>query len=511
MTQLRDHVLEKVSNLSEQWLLLLLLAAVLTATRFVERAGSEQLALTHIHSLRNQVFRHFLRLPPKAAQRINRGGLLMRLTGDLGAIRTWIIQGLVPIMTLSVWLGVATISLLMLDPTLVVLMMTLLALAVPVYWICGRALYRSSGNVRQQRARLISYTTEKISGVSLILSMNQAGRESRRFERLSHRLLKQQKHRALWVGLLRALTELTSLLLVGTLALAGYYRIENGSITMDQFVMITVFGLYLLPQLRRLGRVYEYWTLYRLACHKLERFMARKAHTDQGKKLEASVGEPVSIEIALPPPHPLVLTASAHTRVLLHDPADSLLPALKAGLQGGDVANMEFRINGVPIETLSATEQKRRVVIIDSYPMLWSGTVKHNLTYGMRRGGDEELERAVDVCGLTSTIERLEEGLETRIRPYAHPFSDQECFAIQVCRALLRKPSLILIDHPILRRSLSEYELMRNVERYFTGTLILASETTETPADWVDTVWDLSSTDLHETIVTRDPIDARVY
>lgn len=488
MVQLRDQIRGDAGNLSQQWGLLALLAAVLTASRFIERAGAEQLAVAHIHSVRQRIFRHFLSLPGNTARRINRGGLLMRLTGDLSAIRTWIIQGLVPLISLAIWLSVATATLMLLDPVLVALLLAMLLLAMPVYWLAGRALYNSSRRVRQQRTRLISHTTEKIAGISLILATNQMGREARRFERLSERLLRQQQQRARWVGMLRALTELTSLMLVGSLALVGHYRIEQGPLSTDQFVMITLFGLYMLPQFRRLGRVYEYWTGYRLGCHKLERFLARKVAPRKGERLTAATGQPLSVSLPLAEG---TLKAPPGARIMLSDPDNRLVTALQSALNAERLATLPVELNGTPLEQLSATETRRRIVIIGQALQLWGGSLRHNLTYGMRKGREEDLQTAIELCGLTPLVNRLEKGLDTPLKPHDHALTEHECFAIQVCRALLRRPSLLVVDHPGLHVALAQSALMKRVAESFTGTLILRTSADAERPDWVDTHWSI--------------------
>jgi ABC-type transport system involved in cytochrome bd biosynthesis fused ATPase/permease subunit len=260
--------------------------------------------------------------------------------------------------------------------------------------------------------------------------------------------------------------------------------------------MITVFGLYLLPQLRRLGRVYEYWTQYKLARYKLKRFLARKRAPVEGKRIRLGTGEPVDIEIELSG-KPL-FSAPAGSKIMLIDAQRSLASALIHMLDGGSTSEPMERIliNDTAVDSLSSTERKRRIVIVSSNVQLWSGTLKHNLTYGMRRGSDEELNHVLDICGLNPLIDRLAEGLETRLKPHSHSLADQECFGVQLCRALLRKPSLIVIDHPVAHQALLQGQQMADVAGYFKGTLIMLAETEIEPPDWIDTVWKYSETPL---------------
>ncbi|MBQ0757368.1 MAG: ABC transporter ATP-binding protein, partial [Amphritea sp.] len=65
----------------------------LAAGRYVERFYAELLAQRYIFELRQAVFEKSQRLPTKDFKVADKGGTLLRLTGDMTAIRNWIVQG----------------------------------------------------------------------------------------------------------------------------------------------------------------------------------------------------------------------------------------------------------------------------------------------------------------------------------------------------------------------------------------------------------------------------------
>lgn len=54
--------------------------------------SAEKLGQSYVHELRNQLFRHLLRLGHEGQQRTNTGAIMLRFSGDLTAVRNWISQ-----------------------------------------------------------------------------------------------------------------------------------------------------------------------------------------------------------------------------------------------------------------------------------------------------------------------------------------------------------------------------------------------------------------------------------
>lgn len=494
VVQVRNDVMNKTALGWGEVGMIVGLGVFLSLTRFVERAGAEQLALRYVHAVRNQIFGHFLQLPTPSAVKVSRGGLLLRLTGDLSALRNWIVQGMIPLLMLSIWFSVAIVALLMVDPVLVVVLAALILLSLPVYWIGGRRLYEAASDARNRRARLVSYTSERISGIALIQSMNQTGREKKRFGRHGRELLVSLKRRAYWVGILRGLTEFTSLALIGVLAIVGNYRVEQGVLPLDQFVMILVVALYLLPQLRRLGRVYEYWTQYRLAHSKLEYFVRRKTLRQSGKRLDLNTGEPVAVGLSMDDGS-TVFHAASGARIGVSGSRDtdgvSALQTL-VGLESAD--GFDFTLEGVAVQELSASERQRRIVLVSERFPLWHASISTNLRYGMRHTSPQEFEQIVELCGLPALIEHLPGQMRCKLGPRGTVLSSSDSFAVMLARALLRKPSLLAIDHPAATLDPASQRLVARVARNFAGTLIVTLPHAVAVPDWITDRWNLPDT-----------------
>ncbi|QLC74630.1 ABC transporter ATP-binding protein [Pseudomonas sp. LPB0260] len=496
--QIRNRIMAQEGPFLEGLLLLVPLVFLLSAGRFMERTVAEKLAQSYVHEVRTQIFEHFLCLPTADALRVGRGTLLMRLTGDLLALRNWLVEGVARMTVLTVWLSVALVTLLVLDPLLVAVLGGLAAAAVPIYWLGGRYFYDASSNTRKHRSRLMNYMSQRIAAVTLIQSVNQAGREARRFRRLSNDMHRWQLKRAQGGGWLRAGTEFISLTLVGLLALVGHSRVLSGHLSADEFVMVIIVSLYMLPQMRRLGRIYEYWTQYQLARFKLQRFLRRNPVAPGGRRLKLPVGAPVSVTLSIAAEGGVErrLSAPAGARVLLSGASGSGKSRLLRAMAGIEpMPGLSGSLDAISLDELAASERQRRIVLIGEPATFWQTSIRENLIYGMRRGDQPDIEQVIDLCGLRSLAERLPNGLDSRLGAKGIQLSSAEEFRLMLARGLLRRPSLLLIDHASASSDSTIDELLAKVGSTFPGTMIVARSDASKP-QWATKYWTLSAPPL---------------
>jgi ATP-binding cassette subfamily B protein len=112
-----------------------------------------------------------------------------------------------------------------------------------------------------------------------------------------------------------------------------------------------------------------------------------------------------------------------------------LLPA-----QAGTV-----RWNGRPVEDAAAFFVPPRAAYTPQVPRLFSGTVRENILLGFP-ASPASLERAVREAVLEPDLERLEDGLETRIGPRGRRLSGGQVQRTAAARMLVRQPDLLVFD-----------------------------------------------------------------
>lgn len=77
---------------------------------------------------------------------------------------------------------------------------------------------------------------------------------------------------------------------------------------------------------------------------------------------------------------------------------------------------------------------------------LFDDTVEFNIKYGNSDASEEDIDNVIDKCNLIDTINKLPEGLQSKVGERGAKISGGERQKISIARALLRNPSLILCD-----------------------------------------------------------------
>ena len=106
----------------------------------------------------------------------------------------------------------------------------------------------------------------------------------------------------------------------------------------------------------------------------------------------------------------------------------------------------EILVNGSPMTAIDTESFRRRVGIVFQDSLLVSGTIRDNITLRDPAFTQEDIDEAIALSGLEEVVKRLPLGLDTRVGLWGQSLSGGEMQRLAIARALIRKPSILVLD-----------------------------------------------------------------
>lgn len=134
-------------------------------------------------------------------------------------------------------------------------------------------------------------------------------------------------------------------------------------------------------------------------------------------------------------------------------------------------------IDGKPLTELNLSEYRHHISVVPQNSILFSGTVRENITYGLSGYSEEQLNKVVEMANLNEFVNNLPQGLDTRIGENGDKLSGGQKQRITIARALIRDPRILILDEATSALdNISEYHVQKAIASSIKGrtTFIVA-------------------------------------
>lgn len=134
-------------------------------------------------------------------------------------------------------------------------------------------------------------------------------------------------------------------------------------------------------------------------------------------------------------------------------------------------------IDGKSIKNLNLSCYRHQISVVSQNSILLAGTIRENITYGLHKYTDEELERVVEMANLKEFTDSLPLGLDTPVGERGDKLSGGQRQRITIARALIRNPKIFILDEATSALdNISEYHVQKAISSSIKGrtTFIVA-------------------------------------
>jgi ATP-binding cassette subfamily B protein len=495
-------------RLALPWLAgLLVIALAHAALSALEFSLCERIGFDTVRRLRMDIYVHMLGMTPRQIQHRSKGSLLLRLTGDLTMLRTWISRGIgrgtigLIVMTVGL-LAVAAMSMFM---AVAAAMTYLLGAALSL--TLGRKLRRLTATVRRSRSLLTSNIDEQIHALPVIQLFGRVDGERSRLSEQNDAMTEALIREARIRGLLRGVSAGAGWAAVVAVLGAGLYELAEGYITLGMLVAAATGVRHLSGPFRSLGFAHDHWRRAWVSRGKILQFLAsssRPLSTPLQAPLRVRRGaiefDGVGVAGAL---EDIRARIGAGERVAVMGPTGagkSTLLGLVARLAEADSG--EVLIDGTPVADATLASASRHIGMVAPDLPLMRGTLRRNVTYRRPSATDPEIWQVLLACGLDRFVAERPEGLDFWLAERGRNLAAGERQRLALARALIGYPRILLLDEPTANLDAESKAVFREVMSRYPGTVVLATHDPEEAVE-MDILWRLDRGRLVEVSSTR--------
>ncbi len=111
-----------------------------------------------------------------------------------------------------------------------------------------------------------------------------------------------------------------------------------------------------------------------------------------------------------------------------------------------DVSGGRVLIDGVDVREYPFAQLRGQMGIVPQQSVLFAGSIRDNMRWRSPNAGDKEILQALSVAQATEFIQKLPDGLDSRVEQGGKNFSGGQRQRLCIARALVGEPKLLLLD-----------------------------------------------------------------
>lgn len=441
--------------------------------------------------LRENLFGRVLGLSFAETDRFTAASLITRLTQDVNTVQHFLIMLLRMLVRQPLMCIGGCVMALMIDLRLAIILIVMLppigGLAYLGFRI-GRPLFAA---IQKRMDSLNTVLQETLAGIRLVKAFHRRDYEERRFDEVNRALAEQHVTVSKYMSALMPFTMfMMNLGILGVLWLGGLY-VRSGEMTVGEVMAMISYISQILFSFMGVAFVLNDFARAKVSSDRINEVLESASSVADtgnaghavtvGSSLEfrdvcfnysGATGTPVIQGLSFrlkPGEHAAVMGATGSGKSTLAH----LIPRFY------DVSSGSILVDGRDVREYPLATLREHMAIVLQEAVLFSGTISDNIRWGDEKATDAQVREAAVIAQADGFISRFQDGYDTVVGQRGVTLSGGQKQRIAIARAIIRKPSLLILDdcasaldvatekalHEALRRSLGGTTVLMIAQR----------------------------------------------
>ncbi len=449
---------DKFAILKVACLAVLAIAALDAISTYLEKYLTTSVGQWISHDLRRMVYAHIQRLSLAFHDEERTGDLISRVTSDIDAIQTFIMQGLLGILINVITLVGMIAVMFYLEWRFTLIALSVAPILFAVVYSYTRRIKKAARAVRKKEGELTSVVQEVLSSIRVVKAF---AREDYEVKRLEEESLEEVELALRARSLKAKLTPIVDLVVaVGTALVLwfGARLVLQGSLSAG---VLVVFIMYLGKMYKPMQELSKMTDTYSKAAVSYERIRELLETEKQVKDMKGAIRAPRfrgKVEFD----HVSFSYVSGAS--ILENVSFTIRPGQLAALVGPtgagktsiisliarfyDPLSGKIMIDDTDIRCFRQKSLRQQISFVLQETMLFRAPVWQNIAYGKPEASRSEITRAAELANASEFIEKLPEGYDTVLGERGMTLSGGQRQRIAIARAVIRDTPMLIMDEP---------------------------------------------------------------